>query len=376
MGKIKNTIEINGKIYDATTGALIGNGGTPVSKPAIKKRKNIDGIVSTHTKPAVHHKAISSAPKERSKANFSHHVAAPAKPKMHSVSRPAKLSAHRKIEPSHTLMRSAVKKPTTKTSHSIKAHGHTDKLAKVPEHMIAHKPSAHAVDERRLSHAKRINKSQAVTRFSKTSTATSFVAPKQHKATAPHIAPPKPVVHHPKSTNDMLQQAIDHATSHRQPAIKKRMTRPKKMGSLAALGVASFVLLGFVISQSMPTISVKLASAKAGIEAGIPGYQPAGYHLGDLKYGAGVVAMNFDSNSDEDRKYQVTQKASEWDSTTLRDLYVQSNDKNFRTVQSGGRTLFIYGKNNATWVDKGIWYQVQSTGSLSNRQLLDIAKSL
>ena len=375
MGKIKNTIEINSKIYDATTGALIEDKGIPVPKPTISKRKNIDGIVSSHTKLSNQHKLA--APTERSKSKFSHHVAPPAKPKMHNVGRSAKLSTRRKIEPSHTLMRTAVKKPNTTTRHSINAHGSTDKLTKVPEHVVAHKPSAHSVNERRLSHAKRVNKSGAVTRFSKSTTAnTTFTAPKKHSVSQPHIAPPKPIVHHPKSTNDMLQQAIDHATSHREPALKKKMTRPKKVGSLAALGVASFVLLGFVISQSMPTINVKLASAKAGIEAGIPGYQPAGYHLGDLQYGAGVVAMNFDSNSDQERKYQVTQKASEWDSTTLRDIYVQSNDKNFRTVESGGRTLYIYGKNNATWVDKGIWYQVQSTGSLSNRQLLDIAKSL
>ena len=373
MGKIKNTIEINGKIYNATSGALIEDKGTHVSKPAIKKRKNIDGIVSTVSKTATQHK--NTAQPERSKAQFSHHVAPPAKPKMHNVGRSAKLSARRKIEPSHTLMRTAVKKPKVAPKHSLKAHGHTDKLAQVPKHVVSHKPSAHSVNERRLSHAKRINKSQAVAKFSKT-TASTFVAPKPAPKAPSHIAPPKPIAHHPKSTNDMLQQAIDHATSHRQPAIKKRMTRPKRIGSVAALGVASFILIGFVISQSMPTINVKLASAKAGIEAGIPGYQPAGYHLGDLKYGAGVVAMNFNSNSDQDRKYQVTQKASEWDSTTLRDLYVQSNDKNFSTVESGGRTLYIYGKNNATWVDNGIWYQVQSTGSLSNRQLVDIAKSL
>lgn len=374
MGKIKNTIEINGKLYDATTGALVHDMGKPVVNHSIKKKKNIDGIVSTHHNSAT--KQLAMAPAERSKTKFSHHVAPPAKPKMHNVGRSAKLSASRKIEPSNTLMRSAVKKPNTSTKHSIKAHGHTDKLARVPKHVVARKPSAHLVNERRSNHAKRINKSQSVTRFRKTTASTSFVAHKKtHHATS-QIAPPKPIVHHPKSTNDMLQQAIDHATSHRQPTLKKRMTRPKQIGSLAALGVASFVLVGFVISQSMPTIQMKLASAKSGIAAGIPGYQPAGYSLGDLKYGAGVVAMNFDSNSDQSRKYQVTQKASEWDSTTLRDLYVESNDKNFTTVESGGRTLYIYGKNNATWVDNGIWYQVQSSGSLSNRQLVDIAKSL
>lgn len=374
MGKIKNTIEINGKLYDATTGALIRGTVTEVSKPVIKKHKNIDGIVSDKPIKVNSHSPVKHP--ERSKSQFSHHVAPPAKPKLHQVERPAKLSNRRKVEPSHTLMRSAVKKPNTTTKHSFKAKGHTDSLVNLSAHPIHRKSSVHKVDEKRLRHAKRINKSESVTRFSKSSTTHSFVAPaKAHK---PHssIAPPKPIVHHKKTTDDILQQAIDHANSHRQPALKKRMTRPKRIASMAALGVASFALLGFVVSQSMPTLEVRLASAEAGFAARLPGYQPAGYHLGQLKYATGEVAMNFASNSDETREYKVTQKPSEWDSTTLRDLFVKPNDKNFQAIQTGGRTVYIYGQNNATWVDNGVWYQVHSTGALSERQLVDIAKSL
>lgn len=126
----------------------------------------------------------------------------------------------------------------------------------------------------------------------------------------------------------------------------------------------------------MSGLKLHMASAKAGFAASLPGNKPAGYHLGQLNSSAGVVAMNYKSNSDEDRKFSITQKTSSWDSNTLRDLYVQPADKDYSIVETNGLTVFIYGDNSATWVNNGVWYVVHGNGSLSDNQLLDIAKSL
>ena len=47
-----------------------------------------------------------------------------------------------------------------------------------------------------------------------------------------------------------------------------------------------------------------------------------------------------------------------------------------QTIDTAGRTVYIYGNDNASWVDNGIWYQVTSNGDLSNTDVLNIASSL
>jgi hypothetical protein len=91
--------------------------------------------------------------------------------------------------------------------------------------------------------------------------------------------------------------------------------------------------------------------------------------------GPGVVATEFKSNSD-DRAYNLTQKQSDWTSRELYDNYVKPLDAKAISAQAGGRTVYFYGDGNATWVNAGIWYLVQSHGSLDNRQLLALAESL
>jgi len=47
-----------------------------------------------------------------------------------------------------------------------------------------------------------------------------------------------------------------------------------------------------------------------------------------------------------------------------------------QTVQASGLTIYLYNDHSATWVNGGIWYVVQSDGSLNDRQLIDLATSL
>ncbi len=372
MRKIKNTIKINGHTYDAITGELL-SAGKPIDHQVVAvEQPVVAGSVITPSATA----SKTALPVQKPTHNTS----------KKSVHRPPAKATERETQHSKTLMRHSVRKPSHAANSHDKTHiRSTSMLIKTPT-AIELKKSARHIDEKRLRKATHIVKSQQVTKFSKPipsahhtvqHTPRAKAQAIQHHATTTHQRPAKhQTVHRQKTSADILQEALHHATSHRQPAPKRHLSRSQRVAGFSALVVVSGALLGIVATQSAPNIKMRVASAKAGFAASMPGYSPAGFHMSDLQYGAGAVAMNYDSNSDSSRKFSITQKTSAWDSITLRDTVVAKADRDFRVVEDGGLTIYLYGQNNATWVSQGVWYQVQGNGSLSDRQLVDIAKSL
>lgn len=352
VGKTNNIIEINGKRYDARTGDVL-----------------------------VRHVADSPPIPIAVKVEAAPRPAAPKATKPHAVNRvPAKhLASH---QPSHskTLMRGSVKKPTSHAKH-LKAHGHTDKSLTRPAAAIKPKSLAHSLNHRRLRHAGHIAKSGAVSRF-RAAQPSHIIPVTVKKPASPvrhHVPPaPKPPVHHkPRGHNELLERALEQASSHTQPlhklGRKRRLSRRKT--SLAALLIAGVLLGGFVAFQNLTSTQLHIASSKAGFTASLPDSQPAGYHLSHLNAKPGEVAVHYASNTDS-RGYAITEKASEWDSNALRDEFLAASGHSYQVVESGGRTLYLYGQNAATWVSGGVWYQVQSNGALSDNQLISLASSL
>src|SRR5665213_960905 len=132
MSKTKNTIEINGKLYDATTGVLLDSSHTDTEQ-------------TPHTQEPVHMTPESSKP---------------------GIARsPAKRSISHAPARSRTLMRQAVKKPASSLKRHHKAHVHTDTAALQSLSKVIVKPSALSLDEQRLRHAKQIPRSQLISRF-------------------------------------------------------------------------------------------------------------------------------------------------------------------------------------------------------------------
>lgn len=368
MRKTKNTIKINGQTYDALTGELLH-----AVEPSVAKHRT--PAAGTVIKPAVH---TTMTPQKK-----------PDSPKQNTARRHKAERVKRSPQPAKTLMRGSVRKPSHSANSHDKTHvKSTSKITKSSSAIEAKKSVRH-IDEKRLSQAKQVQKSSKITKFAKTTHAQEGQssipggpikknASIQHHTTTTHQrrTAHQPKQHRQKTTADLLQDALHHATSHTQPQHKKRLSRGQQIAGMSALVVTSGMLLGIVALQSVPSIKMKIASSKAGFSAGLPGYSPAGFHLGDLSYGAGAVAMEYRSNSDNDREFSITQKTSAWDSTTLRDTFVENADKDFRVIKDGGLTIYLYKGNNATWVNQGVWYQVQGNGALSDRQLVDIAKSL
>ena len=282
---------------------------------------------------------------------------------------------------SRTLMRRAVHKPGKNTAKHSKIQQPIGFLTKESSVLVVPKQSVHSVDEQRLRQAQHIKKNPAVHRFADTTASTSL----HHVPVTVHTNPaqlnPIKSVEKPQqaATEDLWQRAVDRATSHEQPKQKRQSKRAmilsRRKTSISALVVAIIMLGGFVGYTQLPNIRLHMASTQAGFAANLPGYKPAGFSLSHLDATAGQVAFQFHSNSDS-RSYAITEKSSNWDSQTLRDTFVASFGHNYQTLQTAGHTLYVYGKNNATWVSAGVWYQIQTDGALGTHQLVQLASSL
>lgn len=282
-------------------------------------------------------------------------------------------------------MRQAVKKPAPNSRHHIAAQGSTDSLSKEPVPLTLSR-SIGQIDEKRLRRAKAVPKSRLISRFPQIVADSFQPTPIQPPATqitpnafrpagpaeqtAPHSAK------RPRTTSELLENALQRATSHQEKPVKPARHGHAKR-NLAIGGTAGLALLvfGIIFTQNLPNVRLQMASARAGFDASLPGYRPSGYSLGQLSYSDGAVAVHFNSNSDS-RRYTITQERSSWNDAMLLNNFVAPTDSNYQTEQVNGLTIYLYGNRNATWLKDGLWYVIQSNGSLSDRQLIELAASL
>ena len=354
----KNFIVLNGKKYDATTGALLGTVSdsqfTPMKKPLTQHRA---------AKPI----ALAPPLKVVKKADRSHHTA-------------AKHISARKPTGSQTLMRSAVKKPAMTPLHpAVKQHY---PLQAHPSAILP-KISVNNIDPKRLHRAKQIGRSANIGRYQ--SISHQRITPRMKPvpvAVAPAIHVTKPATPSPK--NAMFEQALHHAKSHEQPAHKPHKAHKSKakthsnhrhfLHSLATLS-AVLVIGGCIAYVNKSSVELQLASVRAGFQASAPGYAPAGFQKQATVNNDGKVAINFVSPLDKS-KFTITQQSSDWNSQTLFDSVVAQNNNSYQTVLSNGRTIYMYGDNQATWVDGGILYNVGGNAKLSKDQISALASSM
>lgn len=349
MRKRNTTIEINGHRYDAVTGAkLEGTGHHAAPQSQVKK------VPVRDDEPA-------------------------AKPAGRQASRQtARHTARRRTTSSRTLMRQGLKKPKPALKRGQKAHGPAGAL--VPHYLNeVSLDTDHRLDEKRLRHAKQIRRSNLISHFLP-ATASSDKGSRINVKTRPvqavrsQTAHAKPESAKPPATADMLEQAVKQATSHLQPPPKhhRRHERLKRtVGAGAAIGL-SVVLFGIIVVQNSANVRLQMASAKAGFDVSLPNYRPGGYTLGQLNYSDGVAAAEFTSQNSH---YTVTQKQTKWDDLDLRNKFVAPSYEQYRTVFKERLVIYLYGDRNATWVDGGIWYIIQTDGSLSDEKLVRLATS-
>lgn len=369
-------IHLNGKSFDAVTGKLIaGTAGTP-------KARSIDGVVRPNKQAAV------SFPKPAA------HAVPPVAAAARKTHAPAPAAKNRGPHASNTLMRHTVHKPAAAPKSSLHPVVRTDILAAQPAVSVTSKLSAGGIDKHREARASRVNKSKLVSRFGKlqASASPALVSPVAEPASQT-IAPPSPqqavVKLKPSLTAlprrnsiDIFQKALVQATGHvdakpsvRPHRVARKAARHHRLTSFSTAALAVVLIGGFLAYQNAANMTLRLASHKAGFAATMPGYRPSGFSVGHFAYSPGTVTLSFVSNSDSSRHFAITEKPSSWDSATLLNNFVATVGQDYQTVQAAGRTLYVTG-NQATWVNNGIWYQVDTAGALSPDQLIDLASSM
>jgi hypothetical protein len=358
----KNTyIEINGKKYDAVTGKQILASATSIAVTTLKPTRNtgsVDGFS-----------------RRKSTAN---HVSA-----KHAAKSPQK---------SQTLMRKSVIKPIASTK-SAQNTAITNDIKK----------SSLGAQPRRLESAKHTIKSPQVNKYGPQVHRTSIAKHQaelpvrvetsdNNKSVQPHstivstttLAQKRKLV-----TERMIESALHNAQSHEEVhhplepvARKRRKTLAKRLGvssrsmAMSSAALAVVLLAGFFALQNVPNFAMRVAATRAGFDAELPGYKPAGFSFkGPINYSAGKVTVSFKSNSDT-RAYDLTQQSSKWNSDALLSNYVVAENKQYQTYQDRGRTLYIYDGSSATWVDNGIWYQIEGDSEMTTDQLVRVAASI
>ncbi|GAC1387045.1 MAG: hypothetical protein NVS1B7_6140 [Candidatus Saccharimonadales bacterium] len=355
MGNQKNIIELNGNRYDASTGTMIIADSTKTVASTLQKSVlgtgSLDGVSRVRRPNSV---AI----------------------------QPARL-VHKKPENSKTLMRKSVKKPHNiikDSGHHQASHSTTVATTNIE------KSSKTTVNPVRVARAHDTIKSTLISKFSDALPRTygipnllplKIAAPPEATAIGKIAA---------RASAQPFQRAIEQATSHNQTPLKKKPIHhrvAKKLHvsptiiSVSSATLAILLIGGFIAYQNVPNLAMRIASTRAGVHASLPGYKPSGFAMaGPIQYKPGQIIISFKSNSDSERKFSITQSTSAWNSETLLQNFVAVKNQAYQTFENNGKTIYIYNGSNATWVDGGIWYNVQGNSSLNSDQLLRIAASI
>lgn len=365
-----NIIELNGKRYDALTGAYLGK--SHVVPKHITEQfvhgKVIDGFVRP-SRPADDTSAVrKQVPKKVAKTV----LAAVPKQAEHARAAARHVKAH-SPEHSRTLMHRHARKPEFTLKPAIKAQPPAEIMAK-PASAIAHKRSAYGVDPSRHQRAVSTNQHQSIRHFHPGTIHNVSVVPAMTVRSAPLSAahPPRPSQKHA----DIFEAAIANASSHNQPMHKARRHRTvrRKLANTLA-GVAVFLVIGgFIGYLNMPQLELRVASVQAGFGASMPAYAPTGYALeGGVERSGGTISLKFRSG---DQSYTVTQQSSNWNSQTLLDNTLALNGQH-ETVQKNGQTIYVYdGGTSAAWVNGGVRYDLNGNAELSEEDIVSIATSL
>ena len=363
VGSKQNIIEINGKRYDTATGRMV-DGVRQAKQPSTRLSGSVDGM--TTGKPLTPYAGGQAHKKPRTQA---HHLS-------------------KSNQKSQTLMRKSVKKPVAQTVTSSVKPGN---VAGIQKRSLG---QSHT----RMQSAKQISRSPLVQKYGETKQNSSVQRVASHHTVrqAPHQSTPQQPHNVSSRTHEstrlsaaakMIENSLAQATAHEhieQPAAKHTTRRKwlKKLGvssraaALSSAVLAGVLLGGFFAVQNVPNLSMRVAAARAGFDARMPGYNPSGFSFnGPINYRSGQVTVSFRSNTD-DRRYDVVQRTSNWNSDSLLANYILEENKQYQTYVDRGRTLYIYDGSNATWVDDGVWYVVEGQSAMTTDQLVRLAASI
>lgn len=346
--KGNNIVVINGRHYDAITGVAISDTALAATVTAT---------------PLVRTKAFHDVgPRPSAALNSQPHASA--RPRDHSQAAP---SIHIKPQKSSTLHRGAIKKPGAYAAQSAPTALTRSTLITKFGHNNSHikpAPLTNNVAEAHIAHT--VHKpvhTPAV--YVKPATATSALTPAQHSKQLKE-----------QLIKDSLSKTHNNSNSRSTSNPLRRLAAKRpKAAAIVTMSLTTILLGGYLTYVNMPNLSVRVASARAGVNAQFPEYRPDGYSFaGPVAYAPGEVTISFKANGDA-KGYEIKQRASNWDSQAVLDNYVTRESTSYLTYSEQGLTIYTYA-NKAAWVSGGILYTINGDAPLSSEQVLRIAGSM
>lgn len=181
---------------------------------------------------------------------------------------------------------------------------------------------------------------------------------------------------------EAVDKALHEADAHHQrtgrnkaPKSERRAKHTRRL-TFASAAVALLLMGGYFSYLSMPDLSVRVAAARAGIDASYPSYRPSGYSInGPVAYDNGKVQITFGAHGTA-QAFTLAQERSGWDSNAVLEDYVAPKaGEDYLVTRDGGLTIYTW-KGNAAWVSRGILYTVHGDAPLAPEQLRRIATSM
>lgn len=362
--KGKNTITINGRLYDAVTGFPVGHephsaSPAPHHKPATNQHK-----------PAVSQKPFKAFSDISTRTNHTARQSVVRASTHQAVAQTPAHAIHQQPQKTHTLYRSALQKPAPNKQTEQPAHRKHPAISRFGPRNILNpqlKPATELVDNGQPAPSQPPD-----------------AAPTMHPAALKALmrrethasAQPQP---NSKQLKEHLIRTrlaeVDTKEDHSQEQGNKRLSLQPRIATVITSAFALLLLGGYLTYMNLPNLSMRVAAARAGIAARFPNYHPDGYSFaGPISYQPGEVTINFKSNTTDD-KFNIKQKASNWDSRAVLDNYVSKQSSTYLTYQERGMTIYSF-NNKAAWVSGGTFYLIDGGAPLSSEQVLRIATSI
>jgi hypothetical protein len=292
------------------------------------------------------------------------------------------------IEPLQTVGSSSVDFSAPKAHHSHDIHNHAQKSHTLNRRVVKNQLHSSAASLQTVKNIHTITKFAPHPSGSTTRTRTmADIGPSVHPiAKKAHDRMQQSTQTHSTRTNiktsvqlkneaisEALRKAPSHSAAHK--PVKQQTKKAHRIAGVASASLALLLLGGYFTYLNMPSLSVRVAAAQAGINASYPSYHPDGYGRGVVGYQNGAVSVKYASTAGP-QNFTLTQEKTTLDSSALKEKIVDKQwGSNVDIVVEHGLTIYR-NAGDATWVNGGILYTINGTAPLSPTQIRNIATSL
>jgi hypothetical protein len=406
--KSAKTIELNGNVYDAVTGKIVGK--STDARPT--GGSNIDGFFRTRTvgsAASTVHKPLGTPQKSaqstpnltRTTVNHTKAHTPQATQRTANAIAPTTLKTTVKSETKQartiainhakahkpqtatTLMRTAVKRPDPSLKRQVNVqtaltHGTTS--------LIEVKRTVTSLDAERLLRAQSTPTSPMVAHHSKErNTLAAQIAPVPVQPVPTPVKPEgdvPPTAPAPQPTNNP-QDIFDHALANASHFLDVREHRARfrkharsHVLSMTAGTLALLLITLFAVYQNSPGLQLKVAGIEAGVSTHMPNFAAAGFAYNGVKAENGKLTVGFTNQAGN---YQLTQRTTSWSNQDMINEVSAtdaSGHPNYTTVKAGSTTIYRFTNTGATWVENGKWYSISGTTGLSDDQVKAIVRNV